>query len=81
MHQCMVAQKMLHMLLKDADDDWKEGYSYLAACAYVQHQREEWLKYLQTAVRKNPAEAMNVLGEFFPDDIEPQDYYQYALQH
>ena len=76
-----LAQKMLHMLLKDADDDWKEGYSYLAACAYVQHQREEWLKYLQTAVRKNPAEAMNVLGEFFPDDIEPQDYYQYALQH
>ena len=76
-----LAQKMLHMLLKDADDDWEEGYSYLAACAYVQHQREEWLKYLQTAVRKNPVEAMNVLGEFFPDDIEPQDYYQYALQH
>lgn len=76
-----LAHKMFKMLLKGVEDEWTEGYSYLAACAYLQMQREEWLNNLQIAVAKNAAEAKNVLGDFFPEGTEPQDYYNYAVEN
>ena len=76
-----LAHKMFRMLLNGVDDDWTEGYSYLAACSYMEKKDDEWLSYLKTAVEKNPAEAKNVLADFFPEGTEPQDYYSYAIEN
>lgn len=74
-----LAQKMFTILLSNVDaKTWDEGYSYLAACHHERGNKKEWLHYLKLAVKKNPAEAQNVLAEFFPEGMDPQDYFQYA---
>ncbi|MCR4853609.1 MAG: tetratricopeptide repeat protein [Prevotella sp.] len=76
-----LAQKMLTSLLANVDkENWNEGYSYLAACYHERGNKKEWLNYLRLAVEKNPTEAMNVLADFFPPDMDPKDYYQYASE-
>ena len=70
---------MFTILLSNVDaKTWDEGYSYLAACHHERGNKKEWLHYLKLAVKKNPAEAQNVLAEFFPEGMDPQDYFQYA---
>lgn len=73
------AYKILKPLLTTADDNWDIGYSYLAICAREMHKNDEFLHFLDIAVRKNPEEARNVLCDLFPDGMDPADYYQYAL--
>lgn len=76
-----LAQKMFTMLLANVDSQtWDEGYSYLAACHHERGNRKEWLHYLKLAVEKNPSEAVNVLSEFFPEGMEPQEYYRFASE-
>ncbi len=73
------AYHILKPLLSSAAPDWNIGYSYLALCAKEMHKDDEYLLFLDKAVKKNPQEARNVLSALFPDDMEPEDYYQYAL--
>ena len=42
---------------------------------------EEFLYYLKEACERNPEEAKAILGEYFPEDLNPKDYYNYALKH
>ena len=42
---------------------------------------EEFLYYLKEACERNPEEAKAILGEYFPEDLNPKDYYNYALEH
>lgn len=60
-----------------------EGTAYLAVCCRLLNQKEEYLKYLKTACEQNPLEARKVLGEYFPEGMNPNDYYSYevAKQH
>ena len=73
------AYQILKPLLTTADDNWDVGYSYLAICAKEMNKEEEFLSFLSIAVQKNPEEARNVLGDLFPEGMDPEDYYQYAL--
>jgi hypothetical protein len=38
---------------------------------------DEFLSYLKIATDRNPKEAKTVLGCYFPEDMAPQDYYEY----
>lgn len=73
-----MAYDMLVSLLDDMDEQMNDGYSHLAACAYELGKKEEFLKYLQVAVKRNALEARCILGEMFPPETPPQDYYEYA---
>lgn len=57
-----------------------EGMAYLAACLMQSDQRDEYIKALRTACQRNPVEARKVLGEFFPEGMEPKDYCDYEQQ-
>jgi tetratricopeptide (TPR) repeat protein len=62
-------------------NDMLEGYSYFAMCCRDMKHYEEYLQVLKKACELNPSEAKNVLGEYFPREVEPSQYYQYALTH
>ena len=63
--------------VKAIDSDTPNGYAYMALCCYDLGRKEEFLQYLKEAVKRNPDEARLVLGFLFPDDMEPDDYYEY----
>lgn len=62
-------------------NDFKEGYTYMALCCKELKKNEEFLYYLKKACDCNPEEANTVLSEFFPEGMDPKDYYKYALKH
>ena len=66
---------------KNVDKEWNEGYAYMALCCNDLKKDEEFLYYLKKACECNPEEAKAVLCEFFPEDMTPKDYYDYALEH
>ena len=72
-----------YMLLKNffkyMDDDWKDGYAYMALCCLDMKKDDEFLHYLKLACEKNPKEARTVLGSYFPKGTEPKDYYDYMI--
>jgi hypothetical protein len=53
----------------------------MALCCNDLKKDDEFLYYLKKACECNPEEAKAVLGEFFPEDMAPKDYYDYALKH
>jgi tetratricopeptide (TPR) repeat protein len=57
--------------------DYPEGYAYMALCCYDMKRHDEFLHYLKTACERNPRECRLVLGHLFPDDIAPENYYEY----
>ena len=59
------------------DDNWNEGYAYMALCCMVMKKDDEFMEYLKLATEKNPKEAKAVLSSFFPEGMKPQDYYEY----
>ena len=73
--------KTSYLLLKNffrhVEKDWNEGYSYMALCCMDMKKTDEFLSYLKIATNRNPKEAKTVLGCYFPEDMAPQDYYDY----
>ena len=61
------------------DENWKDGYSYLALCCMNLDKKDEFLEYVKLACEKNPKEARMVLGTYFPEDVETKDYYTFAV--
>ena len=59
------------------NEDFNQGYSYMALCCWDLHFTEEFLMYLRLAVERNPREARQVLGHLFPEEMAAKDYYQY----
>lgn len=74
-----LAYKLLRMLLDNVENDWSDGYSYMALCCHDLELNEQYLEYLKLACQKNPDEARLVLSEIFPDNIPPAEYYEYEL--
>ena len=68
---------LLKNFLKYMDDDWKDGYAYMALCCLDMKKDDEFLYYLKIACERNPKETKMVLGNYFPKDAEPKDYYEY----
>lgn len=73
------AYNLLKNLLKNMDSNWKDGYAYMAVCCLDLNKEKEFLNYLQLACEKNPKEAKQVLGSYFPQEINPTDYYEYTI--
>ena len=76
-HLVQPSYKLLKGFLTLVDDDWKEGYSYMALCCLDLKKYDEFLKYLKLAIEKNQREVRLVLGSYFPKEVEPKDYYDY----
>lgn len=71
-----------YMLLKEiftTNPERTHGMAYLAICCYFLGKKKEYLEYLKIVSENNPDEAKSVLSDIFPKDMEPCDYYQYAL--
>lgn len=75
-----LAFKMFTILFNSVGDDWNEGYSYLALCCKDMGRRKDYLKYLSKACEVNPTEARSVLGEYFPPEMPPEEYYNYETK-
>ena len=75
-----LAYKMLHTLFQTTPADWKDGYSHMALCCKCLNKESEYLYFLRKACELNPIEARNILGEYFPKDLEPESYYNYITK-
>lgn len=62
------------------DEDFRQGYSYMALCCWDLGYTEEFLKYLHIAIKRNPTETRIVLRHLFPEDMAAKDYYDYMYQ-
>lgn len=62
------------------DDDWNDGYAYMALCCWDMKKYDEFLSYLKEACNRNTQEVRMVLGHLFPEDVEPKDYYSYIKE-
>ena len=56
---------------------WNEGYAYMALCCWDLNKDEEFMSYLEQAIKKNPKETRMVLGGIFPKNLPIEDYYEY----
>lgn len=54
-----------------------DGMAYMAACLRMLGKRKEYMECLKTACQRNPLEARKVLGEYYPESMDPKDYYDY----
>lgn len=68
---------LLKSFFRHVEKNWNEGYSYMALCCMDMKKTDEFLNYLKLATDRNPKEAKTVLGSYFPEDMAPQDYYEY----
>ena len=75
------AYRMLKTLRRVTDADYNEGYSYMALCCQALGLHDEFVENVKKACEVNPQEARVVLGELFPSELEPQDYYQYLISN
>ena len=69
--------KLFKKFFNFVDDNWNEGYSYMALCCWNIKHYDEFLDYLKKAVEKNPREARTVLGHLFPTGMKVTEYQQF----
>ncbi len=62
------------------DEQYDQGYSYMALCCWDLGYTEEFLMYLRIAIDRNPREARMVLGHLFPEDMAAKEYYHYIYK-
>jgi hypothetical protein len=49
----------------------------MALCCYDKGMYKEFLDYLKIACQVNPRECLLALSHLFPENVKPEDYYQY----
>ncbi|MBQ5455103.1 MAG: hypothetical protein IIT63_04675 [Prevotella sp.] len=76
-----LAYDVFHLLLDDASDEWKDGWSYLALCCMLLSRKDEFVYAVRNACQQNPVEAKMVLGEIFPENLSPDDYVNYLKEN
>ena len=69
--------KLFKKFFDFVDDDWSEGYSYMALCCWDIKHYDEFIDYLKIAVKKNPKEARRVLGHLFPVGMKVTEYQKF----
>jgi tetratricopeptide (TPR) repeat protein len=69
--------KLFKKFFNFVDDDWSDGYSYMALCCWDIKHYDEFVEYLKKAVEKNPREAKMVLGHLFPTDMKVTEYQKF----
>ena len=80
-HYLDVAYKMFKQFFELDTNDSNEGYSFMALCCYDMEKYDEYLEYVQKACQLNHKEAGKVLRHKFPEDLKPEDYYEYAKKN
>ena len=76
-HYVSSCYKMFKKLFQIVDDDFNDGYSYMALCCWELRKDREFIHYLEEGVARNPNEAKTVLGHLFPDETKPEEYVGY----
>jgi len=79
-HYTQPAYNMMKKFFEDCSDDKdfpSESYAYMALCCHDLGYKEEFLKYLNMAIQKNPSETKIILGFLFPPETDIDDYYNY----
>lgn len=73
------AYAFFQILMSDniADENFIDGFSYAALCCKALGKNEEFLTYMLLAAKRNPREAQVVLGDFFPESLTPDHYYDF----
>ena len=71
------AYELFQTLFRITDIEWKKGYSHMALCCKELGKDDEFLEYLKIACDVNPEEARDVLGDMFPKEMDPKDYFYY----
>lgn len=71
------AYKMLKTYFTLVSPENNEGYAYMALCCYDLKHHDEYLHYLMEASQRNPWECRMVLGHLFPEDVAPENYFEY----
>ena len=56
-------------------------YPYLAICCLELGYQQEYEEAVKKAVCYTPLEAKMVLGPYFPNEMEPEDYYHYLINN
>ena len=69
--------KLFKKFFNFVDDDWSDGYSYMALCCWDIKHYDEFVEYLKKAVEKNPREAKMVLGHLFPIGMKVTEYQKF----
>ena len=78
-HYVRSSYTLLKNFFRHVDDDWKEGFSYMAVCCLDMNKQDEFLYYLKLAVERNPKEARTIMNGYFPEGMQPEEYYDYML--
>ena len=78
-HYVSSSYTFLKKFFSHVDEDWNEGYSYMAICCLDMNKQDEFLYYLKMAVERNPKEARIVMNSYFPEGMRPEEYYDYML--
>lgn len=76
-HYVEIAYSMFKHLFRYYGDELDYGFSYMALCCRDMKKDKEFLRYLKLAAERNPQEAKTILGDMFPEGMNPTDYYSY----
>ena len=69
--------KLFKRFFNFVDDNWNDGYSYMALCCWDLKHYDEFQDYLKEAVERNPKEVKMVLGHLFPADMKVTEYQKF----
>lgn len=75
-----------HLRLVEKQDSSSDGKihkvnAYMAYCALMQNHFQEFLFHLEKACKEDLDSLEITIGKYIPDEVEPQDFYQYVLTH
>ena len=76
-HYVSSSYTLLKKFFSHVDEDWNEGYSYMAICCLDMNKPDEFLHYLKIAIERNPKEVRTVMNGYFPEGMRPEEYYDY----
>lgn len=68
---------LLKKFFNAVDEDWTDGYAYMALCCLDIKKYDEFLYYLRIAIDMNPKETKMVFGSYIPKEMDLKDYYEY----
>ena len=69
--------KLFKRFFNFVDDNWNDGYSYMALCCWDLKHYDEFQDYLKEAVERNPKEVKMVLGHLFPTGMQVTEYQKF----
>lgn len=74
-----VAYRMFRTYEYNYSDNDHLALAYLAACCKRMKRRDKYLEFLRKACEMCPHEVRKVLGVYFPEGMDPKDYYDYEI--